>query len=182
MPFLTTVETGLEWASTDVVLTSAVANTGTVTVAYPSGTSQATFIGNRATTEAQQVILDDNNVLTPAQATLAYGASNVTVTNASGVTWAVGTRLRIQMPYVAVNRGVEVTRFTGFTGRNGAGAINLAGTVVGDRVIGVVRQSNAADSASLFEGVITVAGQLQQVSTSDLSAVTYFLLLGRDAG
>lgn len=56
-------------------------------------------------------------------------------------------------------------------GHNGAGAVVLAGTVVGDHVISATDLSAAppADVTASFEGNITVAGQIQQSSASNLS-------------
>jgi hypothetical protein len=72
---------------------------------------------------------------------------------------------------------VDRLKLYSFTGRNGAGEINLTGTVAGDTVIGVVGISTPGNVASSFEGTITVTNQIQQVSVSNLSAVTYMLLL-----
>jgi hypothetical protein len=57
-----------------------------------------------------------------------------------------------------------------FFGRNGAGAVSLAGVRRGDTVstltglVGVTGDQHAA-----FEAVITVDGQIQQISSADLS-------------
>lgn len=56
-------------------------------------------------------------------------------------------------------------------GRNGAGALTLAGTRVGDKVRTVVKESDGTDLSASFEATITVAGQIQQSSATDLSAV-----------
>ena len=72
-----------------------------------------------------------------------------------------------------------------FHGRATAGAITVAGLQVGD-VIGwrdgsAVSVGNAptAVAAGTFESVVSVAGQLQQLSTSDLSAGTYLAVASR---
>lgn len=67
------------------------------------------------------------------------------------------------------------------TGRNGAGAITLAGVAadqtvaVGDRVVSVVNLTTPADASASFEAAITVAGQIQQTSASDLSASKFLV-------
>lgn len=60
------------------------------------------------------------------------------------------------------------------TGSNGAGAITTAGTKVGDEVE-LVQQlgSSPADASSSFETVVSVAGQIQQTSASNLSSTTF---------
>src|ERR1700704_3255115 len=53
------------------------------------------------------------------------------------------------------------------TSLSGAGAVTLAGTVVGDKVVSVTDMSGDSDVTANFESTITVAGQIQQtVSTS----------------
>jgi len=66
-----------------------------------------------------------------------------------------------------------------FVGKNGAGAITIAGTAIGDKVLCVVGITAAAlgDASASFEGVITVAGQIQQSSASNLSTNTYIAYL-----
>lgn len=51
------------------------------------------------------------------------------------------------------------------TGGSGAGAVTLAGTVVGDNVVSVTDITSAADVSSSFESTISVAGQIQQTAT-----------------
>lgn len=81
-------------ATTSTVLAAAVTNTGTLTVSYPTGSSQASLIGS---TGGRAVI--NNNDAYPQAASGAgtvaftFGSSNITVTNNSGVTWPVGAAL-----------------------------------------------------------------------------------------
>ena len=55
-------------------------------------------------------------------------------------------------------------------GHNGAGAVTVAGVVVGDVVDSVINMTDLTDVTSSFEGVATVAGQVQQSAATDLSA------------
>lgn len=57
-------------------------------------------------------------------------------------------------------------------GHNGAGAVTLAGAKVGDKVIQAINLTDDTDARSSFEATITVAGQIQQSSASDLSTKT----------
>jgi len=77
-----------------VVLASAVADDGTVAVSYPTGTTQAGLTGS---TDGEVTINDgaygrwdqgDDG------ATFAFGASTITITNKSGVSWPAGATLR----------------------------------------------------------------------------------------
>ena len=77
-------------------LASNVANAGTLTLAYPAGTNQAAFTGNNASANSQ-VVLNDNDVFSESAAKIGvtFGASDITVTNSSGVTWPAGALARI---------------------------------------------------------------------------------------
>ncbi|MCW4115667.1 hypothetical protein NPA31_011900 [Aurantimonas sp. MSK8Z-1] len=81
-------------ANTTTILAAAVANGGTLTLPYPAGTSQAILNG----TSGGQVAVDGGRYAQAASGAgtvaIAYGASNITVTNNSGVTWPSGATLR----------------------------------------------------------------------------------------
>ena len=69
-------------------------------------------------------------------------------------------------------------QYKNFAGRNGAGAIPLLGAEVGDTVESLVGLIGASgDQSALFESVISVAGEIQQLSLDDLSAKYYRALL-----
>lgn len=78
-------------------LASAVADDGTVAVGYPSGTSQADF--NAGLASGGYVILNGNDRLEVADPgiSITYGASDITITNLSGYSWAAGTKLTLQL-------------------------------------------------------------------------------------
>lgn len=77
-------------------LAAAVADDGTVVVT-PSGYVQANFTGANASATGK-VIINDNDVYDEGDpgAEIAYGASNVTITNRSGVSWPAGAEMRVQ--------------------------------------------------------------------------------------
>jgi hypothetical protein len=65
-------------------------------------------------------------------------------------------------------------RYKQFQGLTGAGAIELPGANVGDTVNSLVGKIGVSgDQSALFETVITVVDQIQQVSASDLSENWY---------
>lgn len=77
-------------------LASAVANAGTVTVGYPTGRSQ----GDYDWTPGKHVLFVAGNKYTaPADFTLTFNAnaSDITLTNASGVTWPAESSCRLQI-------------------------------------------------------------------------------------
>ncbi len=83
-------------ATTPVIsITTAVPNAGTLTVAYPAGSTQASL---QATTGGS-ASLNSNDTFPQAASgagtvAFTFGASNITVTTHTGVTWAVGDMLR----------------------------------------------------------------------------------------
>ena len=68
-------------------------------------------------------------------------------------------------------------------GKNGAGAITLTGTAIGDRLVAVFGAPTAGGALEAkvpgtdFEAAVTVADQIQQVSAGNLSAKTYVFVL-----
>lgn len=63
-------------------------------------------------------------------------------------------------------------------GRNGAGAITLNGAQLGDDVISLVGVYSASGSqVTSFETKISIKGQIQQTSASDLSEKLYVVVL-----
>jgi hypothetical protein len=73
-------------------LVSAVASpAGTVVVAYPAGTVQADYTSTNAGVTSDNIAWIGGKKYTGGTLLgFAYGASNITVTNSTGVTWAAG--------------------------------------------------------------------------------------------
>lgn len=69
-----------------------------------------------------------------------------------------------------------------FTGNNGTGGISIPGLEVGDLVI-AIWQTNPAGSwtqpGNHFEGIVTVADELQQLVGSNYSSSTFTVLAFR---
>ena len=84
----------------EATLATAVANAGTVTLAYPAGTAQADFTGANASADGA-LTLNDNDVFPEAtsgvRVNYVYGADNITLTNNTGVSWPAGSRIRAQL-------------------------------------------------------------------------------------
>lgn len=129
--------------------------TGAISATTPIGTELTTSGGKLA------VALKANGLDKAADGRNGAGAITLTGAEVGAVVRAVIPASDLELP---------------FTGRNGAGAITLAGTLVGDRVRKVVHEDGTDASAS-FESTITVAGQLQQSSASDLSAQKYIVFI-----
>ena len=94
--------------SPTLVLATAVANAGTLTVAYPAGTTQASFIGANAAANTGAAVLNGNEVYPEAasgvRVNFTYGASDITVTNNTGITWPAGSTLRVQFGRAGADR------------------------------------------------------------------------------
>lgn len=80
-----------------VYLAADVASAGTFTVPYPSGTTQQDFDTNLGLTTGGYAIVNDADKWTGAagKVSFAFGASNITVTNSSGVTWTANSKVQL---------------------------------------------------------------------------------------
>ena len=109
----------------NVVLAAAVANAGTVTLAYPAGTAQADFTGVNAAPNTGAAILNENDFYPEAasgvRVNLTYGGSDITLTNNTAQTWPAGSALRVQLGRAGNDRpgfvlGDAITSLTGAVG------------------------------------------------------------------
>lgn len=85
------------FATAKVTLASAVADDGTFTVDYPTGTSQLSFNAGLAGS-GHYMIVNDNDKWQAADPGIAvsFGSSNITVTNQIGAALAAETEIRLQ--------------------------------------------------------------------------------------
>lgn len=136
-------------------LASAVADDGTVAVAYPTGQSAATLTGSAG----GDLTINDGAGGTFEQGdpgfTVSYGASTITITNKSGLSWPAGATLRLSLgdtpPSGSYNPPVEgdpVSQELTSSGAVLASAQNLrlnhASVVIAATI------ANAADHAGFF--------------------------------
>lgn len=63
------------------------------------------------------------------------------------------------------------------TGAAAAGPCTATGVLVGDIVTAVTQSTGAIPAADTFERIVSVAGQIQQTSSSNLSGNTYNFLV-----
>lgn len=91
----------MSFVTTSIVLAAQVANAGTVTLTYPAGTNQAFFTGANAAANTGAAIVNENDVYPEAASgtriNLTYGASDITLTNNTGVAWPAGSTVRVQL-------------------------------------------------------------------------------------
>jgi len=85
----------------NVTLASAVANAGTFTASYPDGTNAGAFaaFGHRLVSEGLQATFAQD----AGKMSVAFGASNITVTNSSGETIPASTNVILQLNQVGQN-------------------------------------------------------------------------------
>lgn len=96
----------MSFKTIETVLASAVADDGTVTLAYPAGTAQADFTGSNASATGVAVVggnavyreTDDDGIA------LSYGGSNITLTNESTTSWPAGSTLTVQLGQAGADR------------------------------------------------------------------------------
>ncbi len=87
-----------KFARVSTVLVSAVADAGTFTVAYPTGFVQADFTNGLGASGGHYAIVNGNDRWAQSDSKMAvttFGASTITITNNSAVTWAAGSTVEI---------------------------------------------------------------------------------------
>lgn len=109
-------------AAPEATLAAAVASpAGTTTVSYPTGYVQADFTGANAAANAY-LLLNNNDRFEEVddEFDISYGASNVTITNKTGFSWPVGTKLLVGLARVGGNADdlVKLTDSSGGTASN----------------------------------------------------------------
>ena len=117
----------------ETIMAADVAHSGTFTVAYPTGTTQESFLRGRAGSN-NFIVVDNTNKFTTIS--LAYGASVITVTNSTNTTLAAGSRVLVNLDQadsddiVVLSLPIKLARITA------AGDVltelqpNLVGTIV----------------------------------------------------
>lgn len=135
----------------EFVLASAVADAGTVTIPYPAGTNQAFFTGANASADGA-VVLNDNDFFAElgsgVRVNYTYGSDNITLTNNTGRTWPVGTRVRAQLG-LAGNDAPTLR-----PGNPVADAVPVGGTFAQAEVNAVVTQLNRLLRELRVQGII----------------------------
>lgn len=141
-----------------ITLTAAVANAGTVTVAYPSGTTQASFIGANQATNTGSLVLNGNEVYPEAgsgvRVNFTYGASDVTVTNNTGVTWPAGSTIRAQFGRAGNDR-------PGFSAGPAVTALTTAFGTAADALVDVTASPTQATINNNFASVVRRIDRLE---------------------
>ncbi len=139
-------------------LASAVANTGTVTVSYPTGTAQGDFDKGLAALSNCYVVLDGNDKIAYGSSGvyvgISFGASNITITNNSGFSWAAGRKLDVYLDVKDGNRQPITIQVPPLAGLTAADIItNMQPGVDGDieyaEFVTTVAVTTAAKAATL---------------------------------
>jgi hypothetical protein len=108
-------------------------------------------------------------------ATTIAASSTLTVTGAATLNGGVAITGAATVGGKTVNTGSYYSVVQ--AGKNGAGALTLAGATVTDVVVAVVNLTTPGDLQSSFETAITIAGQIQQSSATDLSSKQILFIL-----
>lgn len=159
----------MSFAVTPVItLAAAVANAGTVLVAYPAGTTQASFIGANVATNTGFVVLNGNEVYPEAgsgvRINLTYNAGDVTVTNNTGVAWPAGSTIRVQMGRAGNDRpgfvqpGPAVIQLTTAFGTAADTLVDVTATptqaTINNNFASIVRKLDRLEAALRSNGLI----------------------------
>jgi hypothetical protein len=145
--------------TTEFDLGADVADDGTVTgIAYPTGTTQASFIsGNASATGVVFIQHNDEYREADTEIGITYGASTITLTNLSGVTWPAGASVTLQLGYASsaalvtdiTATAVELNVLDGFAGTTQE-LVNAADLSARQRAV-------VATVAGATTGLLTVA-------------------------
>jgi len=100
---------------------------------------------------------------------------------ASDAETITGTATDVAVTPAGLGAALARLELIAFSGRNLAGACVATGLKVNDVIYSVtgVVAADVGDQSALFESIVTVADQIQQVSATDLSAKVYHALVLR---
>jgi hypothetical protein len=135
-------------------------NTGTVTVAGQTISSSG-VVGNTGAVTGSTASFTSTLAVTGA-ATLSGGLAVTGATTVGGKTVATGSLRSV------VSVGVAVP-----------GAVTMASTLVGDQLVAAFDHTDGTDVQTGFESTVTVSGQLQQSTSTNLSAKTILFIFHR---
>jgi hypothetical protein len=142
------------FATAEFTLAVAVASpAGTVAIGYPSGTVQADFTSANASATSYLLINDnDRYEETDDEFDISFGASTITITNKTGGTWAIGTKVTLNAANASPIDNtdlIEMTAIASITDSSGG---------------------TASDAIALTTGICTVALPLNLVSMTTSAA------------
>lgn len=134
--------------SANGTLASAVADDGTFTISYPDATDAGTFYG----AVDHKLVMGQSTLTAPGDFSLSFGASNITVTNKTGASWASGTEWRISLQTLGKG-GDPRDNETGFAPKRTA--------VLGRGLVMVnLGAPDTADVNGIFESTSQAAGSI----------------------
>ena len=139
-------------------LPSAIADAGTFTIAYPAGTSSGSFSGG----VAHALVMGQSDLAWPADFTLTFGATVITVTNASGSTCASGSDY-----YIDLDQAGEASAVSAINGAQKYIPLSLVTVDLGAPITADANgicESQAITAASTG----TIAGALASDDVADL--------------
>lgn len=159
----------------NAVLAAAVANAATVDVAYPAGFSQNSFNASLAGANSYVIInRNDKWTLAAGKIALSFGASAITITNNSGVTWAAGSDLMLGVDQVdgdveVVNIPVKLVAISGNIDVVTDLRLGMEGTLESADVLVTSPVTTAAKLATLtpwIDGVAVTGGAVALTSAN----------------
>lgn len=139
----------------DTILSGAVADNATTNVSYPTNTDAGTFKG----AQGHKMMLGSALLNSPADFTLSFGATNITITNKYGSAWADASRLYLELQTVGGNNalieGVKrtITAILGYINL-GAPDAAVANGVAASQSVTVATTPLAVIAGSLASGGI----------------------------
>lgn len=142
------------FATAQFTLATAVASpAGTVAIGYPAGTVQADFTSDNASATSYLLVNDnDRYEETDDEFDISFGGSTITITNKTGATWPIGTKITLN----AAN----------------ASPVDPADLIQMSAIASITDSSGgtASDAIALTAGISTVAIPLNLVSLTTSAA------------
>lgn len=165
-----------QFARVTTVLAADVATAGTFTVSYPTGFVQNDFTGGLAVASGHYAIVNDNDRWSASASKMSatFGASTITVTNSSGLTWTAGSTVSLYFDIVDPADVTDLTFYVDLASITAADVITsfyprVAGTIeyfgfIVDKA--VTTASKAATLRPKVGGVAVTGGALALTSAN----------------
>jgi len=145
----------MSFKNVNTTLASAVADNGTFTVAYPTNTNSGTFFGGTA----HKMFALQTLYSAPADFTLAFGASSITVTYLGSTTLPAGTDVALQLDILGESGELDLNLGDGInTSILTPVLINLGAPITADADGVCASQSGTAATAMTIAGALASGG------------------------
>ena len=135
------------------ILAASVANNGTLSVSYPSATNAGTYAGG----VGHSILIGGSRFVAPVDFSVTFGASNITITNLTGVAWTAGEKYYLELQTVGnfdQIAGIKRSVYARLA------YVNIGAPVASDADGIAASQEVAANANALLDGALKSASSL----------------------